>query len=52
MKEAYGGIFNIVFIVIFLVIAIGVLGLTFSYTKAFKMKNAVVGAMEEYEGRI
>lgn len=50
MKEAYGGIFNLAFIVIFLVIAIGVLGLTFSYTKAFKMKSAVVSVIEEYEG--
>ncbi|MBP5678720.1 MAG: hypothetical protein J6X28_02700 [Bacilli bacterium] len=50
MKEAYGGVFNIIFIVIFLVIVIGVLGLVFSYTKAFKMKNAIISVIEEYEG--
>ena len=50
MKEAYGGIFNIMFIVIFLVIVIGVLGLTFSYTKAFRMKDAIIATIEEYEG--
>ena len=50
MKEAYGGILNIVFIVVFLVIIIGVLGLVFSYTKAFKMKNAIIATFEEYEG--
>lgn len=50
MKEAYGGILNIVFIVVFLVIIIGILGLVFSYTKAFKMKNAIIATFEEYEG--
>ena len=50
MKEAYGGIFNLMFIIIFLVIVIGVLGLTFSYTKAFKMKDAIIETIEEYEG--
>ena len=50
MKEAYGGIFNILYIVIFLVIVIGVLGLVFSYTKAFKMKSAIIATIEEYEG--
>ncbi len=50
MKEAFGGIFNIFYLMIFLVIVIGVLGLTFSYTKAFKMKNAIISVIEEYEG--
>ena len=50
MKEAYGGIVSFVFIIIFLVIVIGVLGLVVSYTKAFKMKNMVISIIEEYEG--
>lgn len=50
MKDAYGGIVNLVFIIIFLVIVIGVLGLTVSYTKAFKMKDRVISVIEEYEG--
>jgi len=50
MKEAFGGVFNFIFLIIFLVIVIGVLGLTFSYTKAFKMKNAIISVIEEYEG--
>ena len=33
-------------------VAIGTLGLTFSYTKAFQMKNEVIAAIEEYEGNI
>lgn len=50
MKDAYGGILNLVFIVIFLVIVIGILGLVVSYTKAFKMKNAILSTIESYEG--
>ena len=50
MKEAYGGIFNLVFLIVFLVIVMGVLGLTVSYTKAFKMKDRIISVIEEYEG--
>lgn len=50
MKEAYGGIFNLVFLVVFLVIVISLLGLTVSYTKAFKMKDRIIAVIEEYEG--
>lgn len=50
MKEAYGGIMNIVFIAVFLLIAIGVLGFVVSYTQAFKMKNIVISTIESYEG--
>lgn len=49
MQEAFGGILNIVIIAIFLVIVEGILGFTVNYTKAFKMKNVVISAMEEYE---
>lgn len=50
MKDAYGGIINLAFIVVFLLIVIGVLGLVVSYTKAFKMKNEAISIIEEYEG--
>ena len=49
MKDAYGGILNLAFIVVFLVIIIGILGLIVSYTKAFKMKNAIISTIESYE---
>lgn len=49
MQEAFGGILNIVLVVVFLLIVEGVLGFTVSYTKAFKMKNSVISAIEEYE---
>ena len=50
MKEAFGGIVNYLFLVIFLVIVISILALVVSYTKAFRMKNAIISVIEEYEG--
>lgn len=50
MKDAFGGILNIFIISIFLVIVSGILALTVNYTKAFKMKNSVISAIEQYEG--
>lgn len=50
MKDAFGGILNIVFIAIFLMIVSGILGLVVNYTKAFKMKNIVISTIEQYEG--
>ena len=50
MKDAYGGILNIVLIGVFLLIVEGILGLVVSYSKAFRMKNAVISAYERYEG--
>ena len=49
MKDAFGGIINMVFIALFLVIMIGILGLVVSYTKAFKMKNIIITHIENYE---
>ena len=50
MKDAFGGILNIAFIAIFLVLVSGILGLIVNYTKAFKMKNIVISTIEQYEG--
>lgn len=50
MKDAFGGILNIVFVVIFLVIVSGILGLIVNYTKAFRMKNIVISAIENFDG--
>jgi len=49
MKDAFGGVLNIIFIAIFLLIVEGVLGLIVNYTKAFRMKNIVITAFEKYE---
>ena len=48
MKDAFGGIFNLVLIVIFLVVVMGILGLTVSYTKAFRAKNIIISKIEQY----
>lgn len=50
MKEAFGGVFSLMLVAVFLVLAIGLLGFVVSYTKAFKMKNAIISTIEEYEG--
>ena len=50
MKDAFGGIVNIVLVAIFLVIVSGILGLLVNYTKAFRMKNVVISTIEQYEG--
>lgn len=50
MKDAFGGIVNIVLVAIFLVIVSGILGLVVNYTKAFRMKNAVISTIEQYDG--
>lgn len=50
MKEAFGGIYTLLFIAIFLVIVIGVLGFVVAYTKAFHMKNDIIYTIERYEG--
>lgn len=50
MQDAFGGILNLVLIVLFLVIVEGILGLTVAYTKTFRMKNYVISVIEEYDG--
>lgn len=50
MRDAYSGIFNLIFVVLVLVIIEGILGLIVTYTKAFKMKNAIISHIERYEG--
>ena len=49
MQDAFGGIINMFFIGLFLLIVISVLGLVVSYTKAFKMKNVIISHIENYE---
>jgi len=49
MRDAFGGILNIVLIALFLVIVEGILGFVVNYSKAFKMKNNVISAIEQYE---
>ena len=50
MKDAFGGILNLVLVSVFLVIVSGILGFGVNYIKTFKMKNVVISAIEQYEG--
>jgi len=49
MQEAFGGILNIVFIGIFLVLVSSILAFTVNYSKAFRMKNIAISYLERYE---
>lgn len=49
MKDAFGGILNIFIIVVVLILIEGLLGLVVNYTKAFRMKNYIISAFEEFE---
>ena len=51
MRDAFGGIVNITTIVVFLVIVSGYLAFNVSYTKAFRVKNKIITALEQYEGK-
>lgn len=50
MRDAFGGIVNIVIIVVFLVIVSGYLAFNVNYTKAFRVKNKIISTFEQYEG--
>lgn len=50
MRDAFGGLVNIVIIVVFMVIVSGYLAFNVNYTKAFRVKNKIVSAYEQYEG--
>lgn len=48
MKDAFGGIFNIMLLAFFLVLVSGLLAMAVNYTKAFKAKNIIISTIEEY----
>lgn len=50
MRDALGGLVNIVIIIVFLVIVSGYLAFNVNYTKAFRVKNKIISAIEQYEG--
>lgn len=52
MKDAVGGIVNIWFIALFIVIVSGYLAFSVQYNKAFRMKNEIIEAIEQCEGKI
>jgi len=50
MRDAMGGLVNIVIIVVFMVIVSGYLAFNVNYTKAFRVKNKIISTYEQYEG--
>ncbi len=50
MRDAFGGLMNMVIIVVFLVLVSGYLAFNVNYTKAFRVKNKIISAIEQYEG--
>lgn len=50
MRDAFGGLVNIVIIVVFIVLVSGLLAFNVNYTKAFKVKNKIITTLEQYEG--
>lgn len=50
MRDAFGGLMNMVIIVVFLVLVSGYLAFNVNYTKAFRVKNKIISTIEQYEG--
>ncbi len=50
MRDAFGGLMNMVIIVVFLVLVSGYLAFNVNYTKAFRVKNKIITTIEQYEG--
>ena len=51
MRDAFGGVANLVIIVVFLVLVSGYLAFNVNYTKAFRVKNKIISVFEQYEGQ-
>ena len=50
MRDAMGGVVNLVIIVVFMVIVSGYLAFNVSYTRAFRVKNKIISTYEQYNG--
>lgn len=50
MRDAMGGVVNLVIIVVFMVIISGYLAFNVSYTRAFRVKNKIISTYEQYNG--
>ncbi len=50
MRDAFGGLMNMVIIVVFLVLVSGYLAFNVNYTKAYHVKNKIITTIEQYEG--
>jgi len=52
MRDALGGVINIQFILIFIVLVSSYLAFSVNYTKAFRAKNKIIDVYESYEGNL
>lgn len=50
MKESIGGVVNIMFIGVFLLVVSAYLALSVSYNKAFRVKNKIIKIIEQNDG--
>lgn len=50
MRDALGGVVNLVIIVVFITLVSGYLAFSVNYTKAFRVKNKIITTIENYEG--
>lgn len=50
MRDSIGGVYNLTFIAVFMLVVSGYLAFSVSYNKAFKVKNKIISALEQYEG--
>ena len=50
MREAFGGAFTIKLMLIFLAIYIAFIAVALNYAKAFRVKNRIIGIIEQNEG--
>ena len=49
MRDAFGGSFMIMIFLVFIMVYISFTAVALSYAKAFKVKNAVIDFLEEWE---
>ncbi len=50
MREAFGGIFSVEFLLVFLAILISIVAIIMNYAKVFRVKNQLVDYIEQYQG--
>lgn len=50
MRDAFGGVFTIRLLLIFLVIYVCFMAVALNYAKAFRTKNGIIDYIERYEG--
>ncbi len=50
MRDAFGGVFSIQFLLVFLAIIICIVAIIMNYAKVFRVKNKVIDYIEQYQG--